>query len=42
MNAHKNPRTTPFGRAVMVRRVLQDGGTVAAAAAALAARALLL
>jgi transposase InsO family protein len=34
MNAHKNARTTPFGRAVMVRRVLQDGWTVAAAAAA--------
>lgn len=34
MNAHKNARTTPFGRAVMVRRVLQEGWTVAAAAAA--------
>jgi len=34
MNAHKNARTTPFGRAVMVRRVLEDGWTVAAAAAA--------
>ena len=34
MNAHKNARTTPFGRAVMVRGVLEDGWTVAAAAAA--------
>jgi transposase InsO family protein len=34
MNAHKNARTTPFGRAVMVRRVLEEGGSVAAAAAA--------
>jgi transposase len=34
MNAHKNARTTPFGRAVMVRRVLEDRWTVAAAAAA--------
>jgi transposase InsO family protein len=34
MNAHKNARTTPFGRAVMVRRVLENGWTVAAAAAA--------
>ena len=34
MNAHKNARTTPFGRAVMVRRVLKDGWTVAAVAAA--------
>jgi transposase InsO family protein len=34
MNAHKNARTTPFGRAVMVRRVREDGWTVAAAAAA--------
>jgi transposase len=34
MNAHKNARTTPFGRAVMVRRVLEDGWSVAAAAAA--------
>jgi transposase InsO family protein len=34
MNAHKNARTTPLGRAVMVRRVLEDGWTVAAAAAA--------
>jgi transposase InsO family protein len=32
MNAHKNARTTPFGRAVMVRRVLEDGWSVAAAA----------
>jgi hypothetical protein len=36
MNAHKNARTTPFGRAVMVRRVLEDGCIVAAAAAAFA------
>ena len=36
MNAHKNARTTPFGRAVMVRRVLEDGWTVAAAAGAFA------
>jgi transposase InsO family protein len=36
MNVHKNARTTPFGRAVMVRRVLEDGWTVAAAAAAFA------
>jgi transposase InsO family protein len=34
MNTHKNARTTPFGRAVMVRRVLEDGWSVAAAAAA--------
>ena len=34
MNAHKNARTTPFGRAVMVRRVLEEGWSVAAAAAA--------
>jgi len=34
MNAHKNARTTPFGRAVMVRRVLEDGWTVSAVAAA--------
>jgi transposase-like protein len=32
MNAHQNARTTPFGRAVMVRRVLEDGWSVAAAA----------
>jgi len=36
MNAHKNARSTPFGRAVMVRRVLDDGWTVAAAASAFA------
>jgi transposase InsO family protein len=36
MNAHKNARTTPLGRAVMVRRVLEDGWTVAAAASAFA------
>jgi transposase InsO family protein len=34
MNAHKNARTTPFGRAVMVRRVLEERWTVTAAAAA--------
>jgi len=33
MNAHKNARTIPFGRAVMVRRVLHEGGSVAASAA---------
>jgi transposase InsO family protein len=32
MNAHKNARTTPFGRAVMIRRVLQEGWSVTAAA----------
>jgi transposase len=32
MNAHQNARTTPLGRAVMVRRVLEDGWSVAAAA----------
>ena len=36
MNAHKNARSTRFGRAVMVRRVLDDGWTVAAAASAFA------
>ena len=34
MNAHKNARTTPFGRAVMIRRVLQEGWSVTAVAAA--------
>jgi hypothetical protein len=34
MNAHKNDRTTPFGRAVMVRRVLEQGWSVAAVARA--------
>jgi transposase InsO family protein len=33
MNAHKNARTTPFGRAVMIRRVLQEGWSVTAVAA---------
>jgi transposase InsO family protein len=33
MNAHKNARTTPFGRAVMVRRVLEEGRSVVAVAA---------
>jgi transposase len=32
MNAHKNARTTPFGRAVMIRRVLQEGWSVTAVA----------
>jgi leucine-zipper of insertion element IS481 len=30
MNAHKNARTTSFGRAVMIRRVLQEGSSVTA------------
>jgi transposase len=34
MNAHKNARTTAFGRAVMVRRVLEEGWSVAAVASA--------
>jgi transposase InsO family protein len=34
MNAHKNARTTPFGRAVMVRRVLDEGWSVTAVASA--------
>jgi transposase-like protein len=34
MNTQKNARTTPFGRAAMVRRVLEDGWSVAAAASA--------
>jgi transposase InsO family protein len=34
MNAHKNARTTPFGRAVMVRRVLEQGWSVVAVASA--------
>jgi transposase InsO family protein len=34
MNAHKNARTTPFGRAVMVRRVLEEEWSVAAVATA--------
>ena len=33
MNAHKNARTTPFGRAVMIRRVIQEGWSVSAVAA---------
>jgi transposase InsO family protein len=36
MNAHKNARTTPFGRAVMVRRVLEEGCSVTAVAATFA------
>jgi transposase InsO family protein len=34
MNAHKNARTTPLGRAVMVRRVVEEGWSVAAVASA--------
>jgi transposase InsO family protein len=34
MNAHKNARTTPFGRAVMARRVLEEGWSVVAVASA--------
>jgi transposase len=34
MNAHKNARATPFGRAVMVRRVLEEGWSVVAVASA--------
>jgi transposase len=34
MNAYKNARTTPFGRAVMVRRVLEEGWSVVAVASA--------
>jgi hypothetical protein len=30
MNAHKNARTTPFGRRVMVHRVLEERWSVAA------------
>ena len=33
MNAHKNARTTWFGRAVMIHRVLQEGWSVTAVAA---------
>jgi hypothetical protein len=32
MNPHKNARTTPFGRALMVRRVTEFGWTAGAAA----------
>ena len=32
MSTHKNARTTPFGRALMVRRVLDEGWTAKAAA----------
>jgi hypothetical protein len=32
MNAHKNARTTAFGRAVMIRRVLEEGWSVRAVA----------
>ena len=34
MNNHKNARTTPFGRAVMVSRVLEEGWSVTAVPAA--------
>jgi transposase-like protein len=34
MNSHKNARATPLGRAVMVRRVLEEGWSVAAVATA--------
>jgi transposase len=34
MNSHKNARTTAFGRAVMVRRVIEEGWSVAAVASA--------
>ena len=34
MKAYKNARTPPFGRAVMVRRVLEEGWSVTAVAAA--------
>jgi transposase len=36
MSAHKNARTTPHGRAVMVRRIEEEGWTAAAVAAAFA------
>jgi len=36
MNAHKNARTTPYSRATMVRRILEEGWTAKAAAAAFA------
>jgi transposase InsO family protein len=36
MSAHKNARTTPHGRAVMVRRIEQEGWTAAAVAEAFA------
>ncbi len=34
MNVHKNARLTPLGRAGMVRRVVEDGQTPKAVAAA--------
>lgn len=34
MNVHKNARTTPFGRAVMVHRVREEGWSVTAVASA--------
>ena len=36
MSAHKNARTTPHGRAVMVRRIEEEGWTATAVAAAFA------
>jgi transposase InsO family protein len=36
MSAHKNARSTPHGRAVMVRRIEEEGWTAAAVAAAFA------
>jgi len=36
MNAHKNARTTPYSRVVMVRRVLEEGWSAKDAASALA------
>ena len=33
MNAHKNARLTPHSRAVLVRRVVEDGQTLKTAAA---------
>jgi len=32
-NPHKNARTTPFGRAEMIRQIVEDGGLVAEVAA---------
>ena len=34
MNVHKNARLTPRGRLLLVRRMIEEGGTVAAAATA--------
>jgi transposase len=38
MSTHKNARTTPHGRAVMVRRIEQERWTAAAVAEAFAVR----